>query len=135
MSNWRILLREIDAAGGEAVSASGIPGWGVTLRTRVARQVLLRHDLIKPVGQRLHSITKRGRRVIEGSADLVEHRQSGISGHVPRTYSLVVRGAIVPDGVIYDLMLESGIEMGALITRKAIKEYSDRLAAVVRVSR
>lgn len=134
MSHWRCLLQDMAEAGGEGLLASSLPGWGVTHRTRDGRRGLIVHGLIKPVGSRRHSITAKGWRVVSGAADLVEPKMTGKVGHLPRAYSLVVRGRVVPDVVIEDLLVEAGLVPGAPISPAILRAYSDRLAAVVLAS-
>lgn len=134
MSNWRCLLYDMAAAGGDSLQLSSMPGWGVTSTTQRGRRDLIVHGFIKPVGARRHSITPKGWRVASGAADMVERKMAGKIGHLPRTYSLVVRGLVVPDEVIEDLLIESGLMPGAPISAEIIRVYSAKLAAVVRSS-
>ena len=132
MSTWRLLLRDMAEAGGGPLSASRLPGWGATRETARGRLVLLRHGLIHPAGGRLHAITLKGWRVVEGVADLVEPKGHGQPGHLPRAYALVVRGSTVPDAVIRDLLDASGLTLPDHISFDAVRAYSNRLLAVAR---
>lgn len=135
MSHWRCLLKDMAEAGGESIQASSLPGWDVTPQTRSGRRDLVRLDLIKAVGGRRHSITAKGWRVLDGAADVVGVKPPGhITGAWPCAYSLVVRGQVVPDLVIEDLLIECGLRPGADISPEIIRAYSTRLAAVVRAS-
>ena len=134
MSNWRCLLQDMADAGGENIQASRLPGWGLTYQTKNGRRDLLMHGFIKAVGGRRHSITPTGRRILAGVAALVEKKMPGKVGHLPRTYSLVVRGRVVPDAVIDDLLIEAGLLPGAPISLEIIRANSTLLAAVVRAS-
>ena len=134
MSHWRCLLQDMAEAGGEDIQLSSLPGWGVTIATREGRNALRYHGLIKAVGSCRHSITGKGWRLLSGAADLVEPKAAGKRGHLPRAYSLVVRGATVPDIVIEDLLTECGLQPGAAISPDIIRAYSAKLTAIVRAS-
>lgn len=132
MSAWRLLLHDMAEAGGGPLRTSQIPGWGVTSETAKGRFVLLQHGLIRPSAGRAHTITAKGWRVVEGVADLVEPKGHGKPGHLPRVYALVVRGATVPDAVIEDLLIASGLAPADRISADVIRAYSNRLVAVAR---
>ena len=135
MSTWRCLLKDIAEAGGDDLSLSCLPGWGVTHQTRRGRRSLIVYGLIKPVGSRRHSLTPMGWRVAEGVADIIPMpTRPGRTGRSPCKYSLVIKGGAVPDIVIEDLLAEAGHQPGSNLNIEVLRAYSARLVAVARAS-
>lgn len=135
MSNWRCLLKDAADAGGDDLSLSGLPGWGVTGQTIRGRRSLIVYGLIKPVGSRRHSLTPKGWRIAAGVADIIPMpTRPGRTGRSPCAYSLVIKGGAVHDIVIEDLLVEAGHQPGSNVTSEVLRAYSARLVAVARAS-